>query len=66
MSSVREGEKKPICNGTVRYALTPPHTAKTVFLQSFENKTKNYRYAYQKMQNGLKRIFFMEEKNLWF
>ena len=30
-SSVREGEKKPICNGTVRYALTPPIRQKPFF-----------------------------------
>ena len=35
-------------------------------ISRFKNKSvkkkKKFRYAYQKMQNGLKRIFFMKEK----
>ena len=61
-----EGIKRNISYGPVRNVLSPslpPHTkAKTdfwkkhVFLFFFS-------YAYQKMENGLKHMFFMKEKN---
>ena len=62
---VREGVKQK--NGPVRNVLSPPpRKAKTVFLWIFE---KNicffiiFRYTYQKMQNGIKRMFFYEREN---
>ena len=50
--------KKNICCGPVRKVLTLPHsTAKTSFLRTPLFLKNIFKYAYQKIKNGLKRMF---------